>query len=254
MMTKVPSPARLLASALMASAIAAPGLALAQATTDPYPAWNAKVAADLHLNAEQQAALKVFEAAYFNGALVPAGLTPDQYHVMALPDRLHFTATNLTADATTIREREAAARKFYATLSTEQQTQFDALMDPMRGRAGVAADATPLPALVEKNYQLPSHTLPDWMVRPTADDISRVYPSAALAKHVEGAATLTCTVDEDGYVFDCVVDTETPPGMGFGNAALEITAYMRMKPATDYGVPVRSAVTVPIGFTFPKGG
>ena len=63
---------------------------------------------------------------------------------------------------------------------------------------------------------------------------------------------IVCVADEDGYVADCVVKGEEPAGMGFRNAALEATAYMRMTPATDYGVPVRSSVAAPLKFTPPE--
>jgi TonB family protein len=55
-------------------------------------------------------------------------------------------------------------------------------------------------------------------------------------------------VDEDGYLKDCNVTTETPVSQGFGNAALEMSAYMRFQPATRYGVPMSSDINVPIRF------
>jgi len=90
------------------------------------------------------------------------------------------------------------------------------------------------------------------MVKPRGDDVARVFPAAALKGKITGSALMTCAVDEDGYLADCVIDEETPAGMGFGNAALEVSAYMRMFPATNYGVPVRSTVTVPIKFVPDK--
>ncbi len=59
-----------------------------------------------------------------------------------------------------------------------------------------------------------------------------------------------CTVDTDGYLSDCTVTGEEPKNTGFGNAALQTTSYMRMRPATQNGIPVESIVNVPVDFNF----
>ena len=51
-----------------------------------------------------------------------------------------------------------------------------------------------------------------------------------------------------------LADGTVPEGQGFGNAALEMTGYMRMYPATRYGVPVRGSVTMPVRFHPPGSG
>ena len=170
---------------------------------------------------------------------------------MPLPQRFDFVADEMAIDLRNERARAEAARKFYSALSPGQRQQFDEAMLPTTGRPGLAADPTPLPAEVRNGFTLPSHTDADWMVKPRGEDMARVYPSLALRTKEPGSVVLSCTADEDGYLTDCVVSNETPPGQGFGNAALEMTAYMRMKPATNFGVPVRSTVNLPVNFAPP---
>jgi len=94
------------------------------------------------------------------------------------------------------------------------------------------------------------HTEPDWLDKPTGDELARVYPRAALGHRVTGSAMLHCIVSTEGYLSDCTIVNETPQDAGFGNAALEATGFMRMKPATTNGVPVESDVAVPVNFQF----
>lgn len=87
---------------------------------------------------------------------------------------------------------------------------------------------------------------PEWAARaPGAEDIMRVYPTKALREAVEGIAYLNCTVT-GSYYLDCVEGTETPPGYGFGPAALEISRlfmvrknYPGVEPGTEFRLPVR---------------
>lgn len=113
---------------------------------------------------------------------------------------------------------------------------------------------TPAPSAAEEegppsppNYSMPSHTDPVWLSKP-GDVLARLYPSAALAQRLLGKVLLHCTVDVSGYLFDCTVESETPAHVGFGNAALEATGYMKMRPATQYGVPVPSPINIPLTF------
>ena len=202
------------------------------------------------MDSGQQAAFLGYEALISQVPDGSGGMTTEQFDAMSLPQRLDYMADHIADDATKLRTRADAARHFYEVLSVDQRAQFDAATAPPVSHAAVAPDETPLAASAAKNYSLPSHTDPGWLVKPTADNISRVYPVDAQRHHIKGNVVLTFRVDTDGYLADCVVNQETPQGAGFGNAALEITAYMRMQPATNYGVPVESAVTVPIGFQF----
>ena len=44
----------------------------------------------------------------------------------------------------------------------------------------------------------------------------------------EGVVTLDCRVNRSGTLSDCVIFSETPPGQGFGQAALEAASKSRL--------------------------
>jgi protein TonB len=65
----------------------------------------------------------------------------------------------------------------------------------------------------------------------------------------EGQATITCSVKANGTVENCNIDSESPEGMGFGNAAVRLSKLFKMKPQTSDGQPVEGAkVSIPIAF------
>ena len=92
-------------------------------------------------------------------------------------------------------------------------------------------------------------TRPDWLAKPSADAMSRAYPRVAQALEMPGYAVIECRVSTQGLMESCKVDSETPIGMGFGAAALQVSAAFRMKPGTLDGAPVSGGqVRVPITF------
>jgi TonB family protein len=93
-----------------------------------------------------------------------------------------------------------------------------------------------------------AHTNPDWLRKPTLNDLIPVWPTAELSRGRGGRVLLTCQVTVSGFAEGCVVKSETPEGVGFGAAALSVTRQMLFKPATDDGTPVPSKVTVPVVF------
>lgn len=168
---------------------------------------------------------------------------------MSLLERLDYWAQHMTRVVASAQGDAASLRRFYESLTADQKAQFDEATRMNRMGPSVAGDVVESPPSKAPNYRLPARTEADWLIKPTAENISRVYPSAALEKYVAGKVILGCTADEDGYLKDCLVRSETPKDMGFGNAALEVTGYMRMQPATEYGVPVRGPVQVPLNFS-----
>ncbi len=88
---------------------------------------------------------------------------------------------------------------------------------------------------------------PAWAERaPTARDILRFYPAAALSEGVEGVAVLACNV-LDTRALACVEDEETPPGLGFGPAAVRVSQLFVVR--KDYpGVAPGVAVRLPVRF------
>ncbi len=117
---------------------------------------------------------------------------------------------------------------------------------PPETPVGVATEPTPVRGP-------PVITRPDWVSRPSADQLMRAYPNRALGNGVTGSASLRCIVRVDGRLSDCAVASETPGNQGFGRAAVSLSRYFRMSPQTVDGQPVDGAsVTVALRFTIPE--
>jgi TonB family protein len=89
----------------------------------------------------------------------------------------------------------------------------------------------------------------DWIKRPRIDDIMAVFPADAADREISGKAVLVCIANVEGRLVGCKVESESPPNMNFGRAALAVTPQMLMRPALRGGQPVPSEVRIPI--TFP---
>lgn len=100
---------------------------------------------------------------------------------------------------------------------------------------------------------VPVITQPDWVRKPTADQLMRAYPSVAEARGIGGVAELSCLVRVDGSLTGCSVTSETPGNQGFGRAAVSLSRYFRLSPRTVDGQAVDGArVTMAIRFDLPK--
>jgi TonB family protein len=245
-----------LMAALLLVLVAAGRVSAQDAPTKPADGgnpWIAQVTEHLKLTTEQKAALLSYEALVDQQNARAETTTDDQFRAMTSPERADYFANQLSEGAAKMHARADALRQFYALLTPEQRSEFDEAGAPRKPAAHVASDTRPAPlGPPPNNFTTPNHTDPTWLVRPTQDNISRVYPTEALRKQLDGHVMLQCTVDTEGYLFNCVVREETPAGSGFGNAALEITAYIRMTPATSLGLPTASSVEVPINFLLPN--
>ena len=96
----------------------------------------------------------------------------------------------------------------------------------------------------EGAYDVP----PDWVRQPTSAQLMAVFPTKALKAGVDGDAVIKCKISLQGALFDCVVASEEPVGMGFGQAAIALTPQFLFKPAMKDGRPVIAGVRIPIGF------
>jgi len=94
---------------------------------------------------------------------------------------------------------------------------------------------------------------PDWLRRPTAEDLKAAWPVRAWAAGIGGRADLDCLVTVSGGLFDCVALNETPAGQGFADAALVMTPQFNMRPAQRGGAAVVSDIIIPIRFKMPGG-
>jgi TonB family protein len=95
-------------------------------------------------------------------------------------------------------------------------------------------------------------TQPDWLRRPSGEDLTRLYPKAALAKKLEGFATIQCHVTAAGGLADCRTIDESPLGEGFGEAALAMASTFKMRPMAKDGAPVDGGtIRIPIRFKLP---
>jgi len=62
-----------------------------------------------------------------------------------------------------------------------------------------------------------------WIRRPTGQDLANAYPERALERGLNGRATVSCLVRQDGRLRDCEVITEYPRGENFGPATARVS-------------------------------
>lgn len=98
----------------------------------------------------------------------------------------------------------------------------------------------------------PAVNKPDWVRRPTDEEVADYYPLAAARDGLEGQATIQCAVTRMGTLEQCLILSETPPGAGFGQAAVAMAPGFRMTPMTVNGEAVDGGtVRLPIRFILP---
>lgn len=91
-----------------------------------------------------------------------------------------------------------------------------------------------------------------WTSRPTARRIADLYPDAASRQGVGGRVELNCTVTST-LGLACGVANETPPGLGFGRAALSVANSYRVAPVlTDGNGAVGTRTRIAVQFQAPS--
>jgi TonB family protein len=79
-----------------------------------------------------------------------------------------------------------------------------------------------------------------------------IWPKGAYAANKQGRVTLSCLIDVHGLAESCRVAAETPPGQGFGKAALEMRTTFKLKPALGPdGQPVAKVMNINVEFHQP---
>jgi protein TonB len=106
-------------------------------------------------------------------------------------------------------------------VSTPAPTPAPAVAPPVD-----AIDPTPAPA--------PSrYVTARWVKQPGAQALARYFPQAALDSGLSGTAVLDCAILQSGKL-NCVVQSETPRGHGFGAAAVSVSqSYLASPQAAD---------------------
>ena len=102
----------------------------------------------------------------------------------------------------------------------------------------VAGRSLVVPVKFEPSVLKPAHimTNPDWLRQPTQQEAVDFIPAAARGEG--GKTVIECVVSNRGLLDDCSVVKETPPGHGFGGAALAMSQLFEMRPMTVDGLPV----------------
>lgn len=113
-------------------------------------------------------------------------------------------------------------------------------------QAPPAPEPAPEPPVISEPVVV---TNPVWVERPRNPE--RFYPREAFMQGVAGEVVLECEVDVAGRL-TCVVATETPPGRGFGDAALRIANAHVMRPAMRNGAPAPGRYRMVVPFS-PAG-
>jgi hypothetical protein len=72
---------------------------------------------------------------------------------------------------------------------------------------------------------------------PSAEREPRFYPEVAQKHHVEGAASVLCTINDKGVLSACATAAENPPGYGFAEATARLASHMRVAPRAKDGSP-----------------
>ena len=107
--------------------------------------------------------------------------------------------------------------------------------------------ATPATAEVTRGMTVASSD-PEAVKPSPMSAIAARKPVMAQNARKSGQARIYFLVDENGTVAQARVMSETPPGLGFGEAAAAAIRSTRFRPATKHGVPVKMWMTQILNF------
>ncbi|RXD05634.1 hypothetical protein EQZ23_11340 [Sphingomonas sp. UV9] len=91
-----------------------------------------------------------------------------------------------------------------------------------------------------------------WLHYPTPTEMQRYWPDFAIRSKISGRALLSCIVPRPGPPKRCRLLFETPPGAGFGPAALRMSHTFRINPVTRDKAMVDMEIRVPVIFNYKE--
>ena len=74
------------------------------------------------------------------------------------------------------------------------------------------------------------------LAMPKREILEQYFPKEAEGIDADGTVSLTCRVSDDDKPESCTVDSEEPRGMGFGQAAILVARFVRIRPSIINGV------------------
>ena len=77
-----------------------------------------------------------------------------------------------------------------------------------------------------------------WIEKPSDEEIAAAFPDEARAADATGRAVVQCVISAGGEPSGCSVQSESPAGDGFGQAALNLARKFRFKAKTVNGAAV----------------
>jgi hypothetical protein len=93
---------------------------------------------------------------------------------------------------------------------------------------------------------------PAWAAAPDGRLASDLFPGFAAFLGVNGRASLTCRIVQDGPPFLCRVDDESPAGLGFGAAARLVAASGQIRAARRDGGVAPATIQTTVRFFRPE--
>ena len=117
----------------------------------------------------------------------------------------------------------------------------------------LGASTTGRPVRTVFEFLAPGDANPNWLRKPTGQDIANVFPKKAIDRGVGGRATIGCQVTTEGFLQNCKVLSESPKDYNFGAAGLQIMPQLRMTPKIRGGKAVPGGkVAIPINWEAPS--
>lgn len=150
---------------------------------------------------------------------------------------------------------QLAQEEYEAAINVRLEQAAQAELDAMEqsGAAHVAERVAGQPVTAVETRAPPARaaviTAPQIRTRPSAAQMSALYPQRALDRGLSGRTDLSCVVDTQGMLQECQVTAETPPAEGFAPAAIRAAPYFRLTPRTVDGRPEASRVSFSISWT-----